>query len=194
MRKNNLIFGLIITCISINYAKATDNDEMYINDGIVEYYCDVKNSNFYFNANAIKPSLINIDKQKVNINDLLITSKEDANGNILRLGSKKEVRKCGDIKLVFESGFYNSNPLGMLGLIDYPMLSVSIKNKQVINRKTLNLCSSGGQRQECPNEPSIQSLEIIKRSKNVYRATLVNAIPQKNDSIKLERKIFTINK
>lgn len=59
------------------------------------------------------------------------------------------------------------------------MLSVSIKNKQVINRKTLNLCSSGGQRQECPNETLIQSLEIIKRSKNVYRATLVNAIPQK---------------
>lgn len=185
-----LIILALIFCISANKAHA---DELqYINDGVVEFFCDAEKSYFYFEADTPKPKT-GAKKQSVDVDSLLITSKEDSFGNIRRLGSKKEKRQCGVIKLVFESGYYNSNIQGMLGMLDYPLLSLYIDNKVLLNRKVLNLCESGGGRAECPTDDysSIQSLEITKQSKSLYRIKLIEAYSrEQSDGYVYKTKFF----
>lgn len=175
-------------------ANATDEEErQYINDGIVQYYCDAKKSNFYFDADSPTSPLIDVKKQKVDVNSLLLLTKEDSQGNMTRLGSKKATRQCGAIKVVFESGYYNANPQGLLGLMDYPLVSISINGKNLFNKTPLNLCASGGLRAVCPTALSIQEIKITKISPDLYQVKLTKALPvDEGDSFKLKKEILKI--
>lgn len=183
----------IILCLTANNVNAADPDKeiQYIDDGLVQYYCNTKTSDFYFDADSIKPPT-GLKKQNVNITSLLIQSKEDSYGNKIRLGSKKNIRKCGAIKLVFESGFYNSNPQGLLGLMDYPLLSIFINNKNITNKTPLNLCNSSGLRSVCPTEFSIQSVKISQNSKGSYKVVLTKAFHQDSDNTKFKEALFFV--
>ncbi|TCM60285.1 hypothetical protein EC844_13436 [Acinetobacter calcoaceticus] len=180
MRTIKLMMLCMIFFLTTNKVNATDEAIQYIDDGIVQYFCDAKSSSFYFDADSLTSPLIGFSKQKVDVMSLLLSSKEDSYGNITRLGSKKFVRQCGAIQLVFESGFYNSNIQGFLGLMDYPLLSISINDKKIMSKSTLNLCASGGVRMTCPTDVSIQSIKIIKVSRNLFQITLTEAFPEED--------------
>ena len=190
MRKIKLIF-LCITCYLTAlhvYAK----ELQYISDGRIYYYCNDKKSNFYFSAEQQGSFLKDFKEYNIDVDSLLI-SKEDSEGNITRLGSKKSIHQCGAIKLVVESGFYNANTQGMLGLLDYPLMSISINGKRVFDKNPLNLCASSGSRAICPTDFSVQSIEIIKVSRDLYQVTFTKALPVNNgDSFKLKKEIIKL--
>nr|WP_174507340.1 hypothetical protein [Acinetobacter sp. Marseille-Q1620] len=186
MHKFKLILLGLVVPFTVFHVHA--EELQYINDGTIHYYCDDKKSIFYFFAEPRAHYPNSVKKYDINIDSLLI-SKEDSEGNITRLGSRKDIRQCGNIKLVFESGFYNANTQGLLGLLDYPLLSVSINGKSIFNNKILNLCASGGSRTVCPSDSAIQSIEITKKTSKLYKMALTTAIPQdKNESFRLEKK------
>lgn len=190
MRKIKLIFLCIacyLTALHV-YAK----ELQYISDGRIHYYCNDKKSNFYFSAEQQGSFLKDFKEYSIDVDSLLI-SKEDSEGNITRLGSKKSIHQCGAIKLVVESGFYNANTQGMLGLLDYPLMSISINGKRVFDKNPLNLCASSGSRAICPTDFSVQSIEIIKFSRDLYQVTLTKALPVNNgDSFKLKKEIIKL--
>lgn len=176
--------------IAISHVHA--KELQYINDGTLHYYCNDKKSNFSFFAEQQALPSKKYKKHDIHVDSLLI-SKEDDQGNITRLGSKKSTHQCGDIKLVIESGFYNANTQGVLGLLDYPLMSISIRGKRVLDKNPLNLCASSGTRQVCPTDFSIQSIEIFKSSRNVYQILLTKALPVNNgDSFKLNKEILNL--
>lgn len=183
MLKIKLIFLCITFYITTFHVYA--KELQYINDGTIHYYCNDKKSSFSFFVEQHSPPSKNFKKHDIDVDSLLI-SKEDYQGNITRLGSKKSIHQCGEIKLIIESGFYNSNTQGMLGLLDYPLMSISIHDKRVLDKNPLNLCASGGLREVCPTEFAIQSIEIIKISRNLYQVALTKALPiNDGDSFKL---------
>lgn len=190
MRKIKLIFLCIacyLTALHV-YAK----ELQYISDGRIHYYCNDKKSNFYFSAEQQGSFLKDFKEYSIDVDSLLI-SKEDSEGNITRLGSKKSIHQCGAIKLVVESGFYNANTQGMLGLLDYPLMSISINGKRVFDKNPLNLCASSGSRAICPTDFSVQSIEIIKVSRDLYQVTLTKSLPVNNgDSFKLKKEIIKL--
>lgn len=188
MRKIKLIF----LCMAFYITALHAEEIQYINDGVVQYYCNDKNSNFYFSAEPHAQYLRGIKKYNINVDSLLI-SKEGSEGNMIRLGSKKEIRQYGVIKLIFESGYYNANVHGLLGLLDYPIISISINGKSIIDKKPLNLCASGGTRAVCPTDFSIQAIGITKKSNDLYQLILTKALPvDEGDSFKLKSETLKL--
>lgn len=190
------IFSLFFSTQSVNGEELINNTDLgessYVVDGTVEYYCNTKKSYFAFFADSPK-LLKGIKKQIVEIYHLSITSKEDSLGNYMRLGSKKAIRQCGTIKATFESGYYNANIQGELGLMDYPLMSITVDGQKILNKNVLNLCSSSGFRMICPTDFSIQSIEVMKVSKNLYQISLTKAIPIDNgDNFKLENETINV--
>lgn len=189
MRKIKLIFLCALYLMTFH---AYAEELQYINDGRIHYYCNDKKSNFYFSVEQQASPTKYLKKYDIDVDSLLI-SKEDSIGNILRLGSKKSIHQCGAIKLVVESGFYNANTLGMLGLLDYPLMSISIGGKRVFDKNPLNLCASSGSRAVCPTDFSIQSIGIIKVSHNLYQVILTKALPANDgDSFELKKESLNI--
>lgn len=185
-----------LTCITLLFIVNSTYaiETQYIDDGIVQYYCNANTSNIYFDADSLKAPTVGMCKKTVSISPLLLQSEEDEMGNRTSLGSKKAIQKCGSVKLVFESGFYNSNPQGMLGLLNYPLISVIINNNVIINRNPLNLCDSSGTRETCPTEFSIQAIEIVKSSKNLYQVKVKKALPLSNgDSVEFKTEYLKVN-
>lgn len=192
MNQVKLFLTCIILLFTVNSAYAIETQ--YIDDGIVQYYCNANTSNIYFDADSLKAPTAGMQKKIVKTYPLLLLSKEDENGIRLRLGSKKAIQKCGAVKLIFESGFYNSNPVGELGLLEYPLISVLINNKAIINRSPLNLCNSSGTREICPTDFSIQAIEIVKSSKNLYQVKVKKALPISNgDSVEFKTEDLKVN-
>lgn len=186
MHKIKLFFIYTVFSFSTHSVKA--EEPSYITDGIVEYYCNAKKSYFAFYADSPKIKQ-GYKKQKVEISPLLITSKEDSFGNYKRLGSKKAIHQCGTIKATFESGYYNANIQGELGLMDYPLMSITIDGKKILDKSVLNLCASGGARAVCPTDFSLQSIEINQISRNLYQIVLTKALPVNNgDNFKLKKE------
>ncbi len=195
MTKIKKIFLWTLFCLIANHANAVDHEEMqYVNDGIVQFDCDAQTSSFYFNADASQSVFVQAKKYKVDTSSLLISGPEDLYGVSLRLGSKKAIRQCGAIQIVFESGFYHSNPLGQLGLMDYPLMSISINGKSLFGKAVLNLCASGGVRMTCPTNFSIQSIEISKTSQHTYQVKLTKAFPEnEGEGFVLKKEFLKFN-
>ena len=192
MNKIKLIF---LSTLFYSIALPSYAEELqYIDDGAISYFCDNKKSNFYLSVEQNKLPLKDYKKQTIDIDSLLI-SEEDSDGKITRLGSKKSINQCGGVKLTFESGYYNSNTQGFLGLMDYPLISLSIEGKKIVDKKPLNLCTSGGLRMICPTDYSIQNIKIVKDMHNSYQITLTKALPINNsDSFKFLDSQMKCNK
>lgn len=174
--KNILKFSVVtlISIVSFFYLiPAYAVSSQYIDDGIVEYYCNNTKTNFYFTSDINSKTPEGFKKEQIKIDSLLLWSKNtDKEGNELRMGSKIAKRQCGKLTIKFSSGYYNVNPSGQLGLIDYPVITLETKGKVIIKNKQLDLCASGGVKIKCPSDSSIQEINVEYKSKSKLMVTL----------------------
>jgi len=88
-------------------------------------------------------------------------------GDPLRTGSRNASNKCGPFKVIFSSGFLNSNPQGELGAIDFPVVEIRKGNKVILEQTALELCDVNLSRYnyfgECPDRWA-KSIEVVPTS------------------------------
>jgi hypothetical protein len=88
--------------------------------------------------------------------DLTLYTPKDKQNNVYRSGSKTLKRQCGAFTIVVRGGFLNSNPMGELGAIEYPLIGISFNGKSIAKPIAIGECDSTNSRynaeSHCPDD------------------------------------------
>lgn len=94
---------------------------------------------------------------------------KDKQGNVYRTGSKTLKRQCGAFTIIVSGGFLNSNPMGELGAIEYPLISLSFDGKPIAQKIAIGECDSTNNRynaeSHCPDEWATEIIAFPDSSK-----------------------------
>lgn len=101
----------------------------------VNTFCDSQKSAFYLSeSSSLPPNAAghHFSRKVVDWSDLLIVGPQTNQfGDPLRTGSKVRKVHCGQMVAEFTSGYFNANPQGELGAVDFPAVRL-LMNKQEI--------------------------------------------------------------
>lgn len=132
--------SLFVSALSLASAQATAKQEI---SGVLVYICDSSMSHVMLETNYIKSDHDKNIVESIDIDPLIVLSKEDARGMQYRTGTKVIERNCGNLKVKISGGYLNSNPNGMLGAITFPLIEIFHKNEKLLKKVPFGVCSYG---------------------------------------------------
>lgn len=80
--------------------------------------------------------------EKITSSNLILYQKENYEEyqRVKRTGSRTLTRQCGDFTVMIRGGFFNANPMGELGAVEFPIVSLSFKGKPLVKEMGIGVC------------------------------------------------------
>lgn len=90
----------------------------------------------------------------VDTGELVVTSGEDARGNVFRIRSNSVRRSCGPFVIVLRADWFNANPMGEMGADDFSTIEFWRQGNRVLGPIALGSCQKdqGLSWGDCPKD------------------------------------------